>query len=393
MICGVIAEYNPFHNGHEYQLAMTRRLGAEYIVAVMSPNFVQRGGPAALEKGERANAALCCGADLVLELPTPYAMATAQRFAFGAVSILGALGCVDAISFGSECGDAAVLQKAAKAVSDPVVENAMKKHLERGLSFAAARTLAVDEIYGKETAVILESPNNTLGVEYLRQIAERGFAMTPLTIKRRGAGHHSQKPQDGIASASSLREKGGPESWDGFVPAAAAKIYEQAQKNGLAPANPDALNTAVLAKLRSMSPEELLLLPDISEGLENRLYKAIRSSASLPELLENCKTKRYPLARLRRIVYSAYLGLTAQDAMVPPPYLRVLGCNPKGREILALARKTATLPLSHQLAKLEGQGGLCARYAALESRCTDLFTLALPKVLPCGYDYTRNSVR
>ena len=188
VVAGIVAEYNPFHNGHAHLIEAARAAGATHIVAVMSGSFVQRGGPACAPKTVRANAAVACGADLVLELPLPYAMATAERFAAGAVGILGGLGCVDVLAFGSECGDIDLLAKAAGAVLAPYCGEYTKNLLDTGVTYARARQKAVEELYGPEVAEVLSSPNNTLAVEYLKQISLQELRIAPFTIPRAGAG-------------------------------------------------------------------------------------------------------------------------------------------------------------------------------------------------------------
>ena len=390
---GIVAEYNPFHNGHAYQIETTRAAGATHIVAVLSGNFVQRGGPACAPKSVRAYAAIACGADLVLELPLPYAMATAERFAAGAVGLLGALGCVDVISFGSECGDLALLAKAAEAICSPYCSDYTKNLLESGVTYARARQKAVEQLYGQQIAEVLSSPNNTLAVEYLRQIALQKLRIAPFTVTRGGARHDSGKADGKTASAALLRnllDLEGIESIAPYVPAPALQIYRAAAAAGRMPFDSHSLNTAVLAHLRMMEKDAFSRLPDISsEGLDNRLHDAVRSSVSLDDLLARTKTKRYTLARIRRLVWHAFLGTDAALMRLPPPYIRVLAFNRRGMELLSAADQTASLPISQSLAKLEAHDDVCARFAQLEARAADLYALGLPGVLPCGSDYTQ----
>ena len=187
-IGGVVAEYNPFHNGHAYQLMELRQAGATHIAVVMSGNFVQRGEPALLDKWTRAEAALLCGADLILELPLPYGAATAERFAFGAVSLLEGLGCVDLLGFGCESGDLPALQRAARAVEDPEVYEAVRERMAEGISFAAAREEAVRERWG-EAGDALRRPNDILAVEYLRQLGRLGSPIRPVAVGQIGRAH------------------------------------------------------------------------------------------------------------------------------------------------------------------------------------------------------------
>ena len=198
-VAGIIAEYNPFHRGHAWQIQeVRRRLGADTaVVACMSGNFVQRGDFAILAKHPRAEAALAGGVDLVLELPTPWSAATAERFAWGAVFILSALGCVDTLAFGSECGELPPLERCAAALREPRLDKELRRRMGEGLSYAAARQQGVEALYGPEAAVPLARPNDTLAVQYLVELAKVGGSIRPFTIPRQGAGHDSASPCGG----------------------------------------------------------------------------------------------------------------------------------------------------------------------------------------------------
>ena len=392
VIAGVVAEFNPFHSGHARLLERTRQAGATHIVAVMSGNFVQRGGPACAPKLVRANAAVAGGADLVVELPLPYAGATAQRFAFGAVEVLAALGCVQALAFGSECGDVELLEQAADAVDSPYCDDYAKNLLDTGIPYAQARQRAVEQFYGRQVAEVLSTPNNILGVEYLRQLRRLGSPMQPFTLPREGVDHDAAQAQAGIASASLLRElleREGVEGLAPFVPAPCLEVDRSAAAGGLLPFSPHSLDRAVLAFLRRMDRAWFGQLPDISgEGLDNRLYEAVRQAGSLEDLYALAKTKRYPLARIRRLVWNGFLGVPADLTALPPPYIRVLSMGRRGMEILSAANHTTRLPVSHSLRRLEDRGGDCTRFARLEALAADLYALGLPAPPPCGSEYT-----
>ena len=397
MTVAVIAsEYNPFHNGHAHHIAETRAAGATHIVAVMSGNFTQRGTPAAMEKRVRAKAALMGGADVVLELPLPYAMATAQRFALGAVSIAENMGCADVLSFGSESGYLSILQAAANSVDNPAVLARQAELLSTGITFAKARQMAVSELFGDEIADMLGSPNDLLAVEYIRQLKTIGSNITPFAVVRSGAKHDEQVASGDIASASFIRalmRSGGAAAVKGLVPDLCEQVIIQAAEQGLTPFEEKKLETAMLAVLRRITADELFAAPDISEGIENRIYSAIRQACSLEEVYALSKSKRYTAARIRRIIMSAFLGLPDSLGAEPPPYIRVLGFNAKGREVLAAMRKTARVPVSDSLAYLRRIDDRCASMADMEARSTDLYMLGLPKQRPCGYDFTADSIR
>lgn len=386
-IGGVVAEFNPFHSGHAALAASAREQGITHLVAVMSGNFVQRGDLAITEKRVRAACALSAGYDLILELPVAWSMAPAPTFARGAVGMLAACGCVEALCFGSESGDTPLLEALAGAVEDQQVEQALRLYLTQGVTFAKARELAVEEVYGKALAAHLKSPNDLLGVEYLRQARALGWNPRPMVTRRLGASHDATAPSGRIASASWLRAHGENRGLLArYMPASCAALLDCAREDGLFPARLQTLETAILARLRSLGQEKLAGLPDLSEGLENRFYTAIRSAGSLEELAFSLKTKRYTMARIRRLILSAFLDLAPGDSAGTPPYLHILGFNQRGREILSQMGKHATLPCQASLARLEKLGGRCGETARLESRTTDLYGLALPKPLPCGYD-------
>ena len=400
-IAGIIAEYNPFHNGHLLQIEATRAAGAGAIVAVMGGNWLQRGAPALCRKQARARAALLSGADLVLELPLPYAAATAERFAFGGVEALAGLGCVDLLSFGSEAGDLSLLSACAAALEDPRLDREIRARLKKGLPYAAARQQGVEALFGPETAEPFSHPNNILAIQYLRELRRLGMPMEPFTVERRGAGHGAGPLPAGegadrpTASASWLRgqlEAGRGEAARPYLPAAAWEVVSRELSQGLG-ADPARLELPLLAALRRMSAADFAALPDVSEGLEHRLFSAARSATSVYQLLERVKTKRYTHARLRRILMAAYLGIPADLAFRRPPYLRVLGMTGTGEKILRLAGSRATLPLSPSLARLERLGGEAARFAALESRAADLYALLCPHILPCGTEYTESIIK
>lgn len=396
-IAGIIAEYDPFHTGHGLLIEAVRQAGADAVVAVMGGNWLQRGEPALFPKEVRAKAALNSGADLVLELPLPYAAATAERFAFGGVRLLLALGCVDILAFGSECGQLEPLQQCAAALADPRLDEEIRRRLGEGLSYAAARQKGVEALVGPDTAALLSRPNDTLAVQYLRELARAGkdgSRLRPFTIPRQGAGHHSAGPSDRegavpTASASWLREQlleGQREELAPYLtPGSRREIFSAMEAGSWA--DPALLELPLLAVLRRTEAADFAALPDVSEGLEHRLAAAVRASATLRELLDEAVTKRYPRARLRRILLSAYLGIPKNASFCPPPYLRILGMTAKGEQVLARARKTASLPLSHSLARLAKTGEVAEQFAALESRSTDLYALLLREKRPCGTDF------
>lgn len=382
-VAGIIAEYNPFHNGHALLIEKARLGGATHVVAVMSGNYVQRGEPAIFSHGVRTKAALESGADLVLQLPCVYAVSGAQRFAESGVRILESLGCVDELVFGSECGNINKILSAADAVYGEEIKAALKSELEKGIAFAAARENALRSI-DAEAADIIKHPNNILGVEYAAAIGRQGSGMLPVTFPREGAAHDEAGADSDIASASYIREliKDGGE-WQKYVPEAAAKLFAQAIENGES-ADISALENAVLYRMRTVSREELGQAPDVSEGIENRIYEAARKAVSLEELYSLAKTKRYSHARIRRIVLNSFLGIGSHDVRIPVPYIRVTGFNSKGAELLRAVKGKTKLPLITKAADISSLGDEAKRIFEIECLAGNIYSLSLTPAQPCG---------
>ncbi len=385
---GIVAEYNPFHNGHLHHLEKSREgTGADTVVAVMSGCWVQQGQPAALSKWARAEMAVRCGADLVLELPSPFVLSSAEGFAMGAVSLLEALGCVDFLSFGSEAGELPALQSATDAVL--AVEGGLGDALAAGVSFPAARQRAVAEAFGEETAEILGSPNNILAVEYLKALQGLRSPIRPFTISRHGAGFHDEAVSGSYASATHIRRLlGREEPVEALMPAGAYEVLLRELGAGRGPCRRDALETALLSRLRMIREEELLLLPDVTEGLHRRILKAAETAVTLAELEAAIKSKRYAHSRIRRILLRALLNLPASLTRSGPQYLRVLGLSDRGRLLLRRAARTARLPILTKPAAVRRLGEKARALFEAESRATDLYSLLLPSPGPCKLDYT-----
>lgn len=393
-IAGITAEYNPFHTGHAYQIsALKAQLGPDTsVVAVMSGSWVQQGRPAVTDKWTRARMALNGGADLILELPTVWAAASAESFARGAVELLCRCGVIDTLCFGSETGELAPLLAAAECLDSPDYPEQLRKALEGGASFAAARQAAVEALIGPAGAA-LASPNNNLGVEYLRALRSLHSNIKPVTIRREGAAHNSlDRTGEGFRSATQLRQHLARGEWEAvrpYVPAGNLDILQSAPL-----ADPRLGERAVLACLRKMTAEDWAKLPDAGagEGLPQRLERAGRQCQSLDDFFTQAKTRRYAMARLRRMALWAFLGLTAADVPAEPPYLRVLGFNARGREVLKRMKTTAQLPILTKPAHARELDGPGRRLFELEAQCTDLYGLFLPQLPPPGQEWTRGPI-
>lgn len=382
---GIIAEYDPFHNGHAAQLAAVRAAGAQCIAVCMSSGAVQRGGVPILPESVRVRAALDAGADLVVALPAPYACATAEQFAAAGVHLLAALGC-DTLAFGAETPDAAALLDTASLLDGEELNARIRQNLATGMTYAAARAAAADTLH-PGTGGLLRTPNNILGIEYCKAILHRHAALTPLALPRLGAAHgggagaHAGTP---MASASFLRGMPQPD-WEPFVPARAAELYGRAAADGLL-LDGARLETAVLALLRMQDPANFAQVRGVREGLENRLTAAVREADSLDDLYTRLKTKRYPHARLRRLVLDAALGFPAELPM--PPYLHVLGARKA-----ALPRlKQASLPAATALADLARTGPEASKISRLHNKAVDFSSLCREKIQPMGLAFTAKPV-
>ena len=397
-VAGIITEYNPLHRGHMLQMARTRELlgGETAIICAMSGSFVQRGDFALVRKHARAEAAVRSGADLVLELPLPWAVSSAEGFADGGVQVLAATGLVTHLSFGSECGDASMLQAAAAVLDSGEYREELRRRLDAGMSYAACRQAAAEALLGSERAALLAQPNNNLGVEYCRALARQGSDIQPVTVLRQGAAHDGEAV-DGIASASAVRTliRGGQEEQAlALMAPAMAEIYRREAAAGRAPVLAETCERAVLARLRSMTESEFAALDEGGEGLANRFRAAAQSAATLTELLDTVKTKRYAYARLRRMALWAYLGITPAQRPERVPYLRVLAANERGRALLSQMKKTAALPVITKPAQGRQLPEEAAQIFALEARATDLYTLAYPdlRMAAAGSEWTESPV-
>lgn len=378
-VAAIICEYNPFHYGHKYLIEKTREVGATHIAAVMSGSFTQRGDLAVFDKYIRAKTALENGVDLVIELPTMYSLSAAEGFAAGAVGIIESLGCVDMLSFGSECGELSALREASSACEYALHTDSFHGLMKSGYSYPAALSAVVKELYTDDVSDVLKSPNNTLAIEYLNALDSMGSAIEPFTAARVGAAHDSDEAAE-FSSASLIRKM----------------ILRGEDYSRLAPkieapnADIKRLERAILSRLRAMHREDFEQLYDGANGLAERLYKAVRKAGTLDELYFLAKTKRYTLARIRRAVLCGFLGLNKGQLLTPNAYIRVLGMNKKGKEILSAAK--CSLPLDTSLKALSKTSRAAHRQAAFEERCGDLYSLAFEKPAPCGRELTAKPV-
>jgi len=343
---GIIAEYNPLHNGHLYQMKKCREeVQADNIVVIMSGDFTQRGEPAVLDKWTRARLAVENGADLVLELPFAYAVNSAEYFARGGVRILDALGCVTHLGFGAESESLEQLQKIAEATADesPEFQELLQQYLAEGVTYAKAREKATMELLGEDTVEHVQTPNNILAIEYLKQLHLCGSGIEPVMVTRKGAGYHDEAPEGGFASATAIRNTLGAQERKAFVPENVDRALEGAE-------SPKNYFQLIQAKILGSTPEQLAQVFSMSEGLENRMLDQIRRSGTLDEFVENVKSKRYPETRIRRIICQMLMGLNDFEDEF---YVRLLAASSKGTTLLKRIKKESDVKVITNINKEE----------------------------------------
>lgn len=385
MLAGIVCEYNPFHKGHLYQLEKTRQAGADTVICVMSGNYVQRGECAFLDKWKRAEAAVRLGADIVIDLPVPWAVSSAENFARGSICLLHNLG-VDTVSFGSECDDKEKLLLAAKSVDDEAVVLLTKKYMSSGSTYPLALSFAVDELYGNEIADIISSPNSTLAVEYIRQIFKYE-GMDFLPVKRKGAAHDSDDTEAEYLSASTIRQGVyGDENLFSALPEHSEYLLRAEFKKGFSPCLLKNNERGILSSLREMSITELEKYVSDENGLSGRIYDGVRAAVSLDELYEKIKSKNYTRSRVRREVLSSYLKIDKQTAAEMPPYIRILAVSEKGLSVLADVKKNSALPIVTKHSEMQKLNEKSKYIYELQCSSTDKFALFSPRVRECGLE-------
>lgn len=373
---GIIAEFNPLHSGHKHIIDYAHTLG-DTVVCVISGNFVQRGDVAIISKQQRAKSALLCGADIVCEMPVLWSMSTTQNFALAGVWQLYNMGC-EKIVFGSESGDIEALKKAADVLSGDGFFTIAAEKAKSGVTFAVAREQAAAEL-GVDIS-LLQNANDNLGIEYISAAKKLNLPIEFHCIKRLGAMHDSREIAGGFVSASLIREellKGNIGYVERFMPREVRGIIQPEHI-----ADISRLEKAVLCSLRTKTPQELKNLPDISEGLENKIYFSARVATSLDELYNMIKTKRYTMARIRRLVLSAFLNFDGKFFMRTPPYVRLLGFSPQGAA--HLKKPQGIIPVITRASQIKELEKDSRQVFETECRATDIYALSLGKPLECG---------
>lgn len=383
-IAGIVSEYNPMHNGHIYQLEETRKNGATHIVAVMSGNYVQRGECAVIDKYTRSDIAIHNGVDLVVELPTPWSCDSAPNFAYGAVSILSSLG-IDMLSFGSETDDLSLLSKCANE-EDEEASKKIKEYLKKGYSYPLSVNKAVLDLFGKEQAAAVSSPNSTLGIEYIKALNKLSYNCEILPVKRKGANHDEKSLKGDFVSAGAIRALGFSDEIKPYVSSYCFFKMKELYEKGLAPCKMEENERGILSSLRKMSLLEIQnYIPD-KRGLSERIFSAVKTSVSLDELYEKTKTKNVTLAKVRRSILRAFLEIEADISFEKPPYIKVLASNEKGLEIIR--NKKGDIPIVTKHSDIANLSPYAKKVYELECKCTDQYSLFSKKIRACSLEQT-----
>ncbi|MBR6728652.1 MAG: nucleotidyltransferase [Clostridia bacterium] len=395
-IMAVICEYNPFHNGHAYQLRRQKEeLGCDAIICLMSGHFVQRGEPAICDKWARAEMAVSCGCDLVLELPVVYALRSAEGFAEGAVSLLAALGIEGHLAFGSETADATVLSSLAELTLHESFHKRLQEMLAEGLGYPQACQEATEALLGSRAAAVLRNPNDLLGVSYIKAIQKTKAKLVPAVVRREKGQHDSLVAESEFLSATGIRNAiFENEEFAGYMPEEAYNIFRREVQEGRAPVSKEAVSSLLSYAIMKTEATELAHISGISEGLEMRLKQAAAGSRGFAELTERVKTKRYPLTRINRACMNILLGITKEDAVLPPAYGRILALGQKGREIIRFLQNKTSVPFITKSALASLQTEEAKRMFALDLLATDVYTLLYPDAEKgkSGLDFYRSPI-
>jgi len=371
---GIICEYNPFHLGHANHIKKTRQaLGDNTaVVCIMSGNYVQRGDFAIFNKHARAKMAILNGADLVVELPSPYVLLSAEGFAEAGISILDKLGICGYLSFGSEVGDLGILSEAATVIVSESANILTREWLSKGVSYAAAQQKAADSLMGAR-ADVFRSPNNVLGIEYIKAINKYGSNMKPVTVLRTGGEHDSHTGYSASALRKQLLRNRIPME---YMPESAVAACLEEMVSGRGPVSVKKAELAVLSRLRTYQGYQDL--QGATEGLDRRLKRYAAGEPAIASILEKVKTKRYTMSRIRRMLICAALGITSMDTKHPPPYIRVLAMNSTGMKLLGADGIKAKLPVIIKPASVNKLCRHAVKLFNIEAAATDLYVLAYP---------------
>ena len=407
-VLGIVAEYNPFHNGHFYHMQESKKITeADSCICVISGNFTQRGEPSIVNKWAKTDMALCCGADLVIELPTIYSISSAENFASGAIKIFDSLKIVTDISFGAECNDLATLNNIANVFySEPANYKTILNHeLKRGLSYPVARENAVlmylNDI--KRYANVLSNSNNILAIEYLKALKQQKSMIQPNIVPRKNVYYNDQKIVDDFASATAIRKLMLNREYAEVrkvVPRSTYQIIGEEYKKNHIILGIKKYEKEIIYALRVMPIEEIQNLPDVNEGLEFAIKKAASETNDIEELIEKVKSKRYTQTRIQRILLYVLLGITKkdmEDSKKMVPYVRVLGFNSRGKILISeIMNQNPKLNMITSVGKYVNKkmpkNKQLTRMLDLDINATNIYTLGYGGESKANLDYTQNMI-
>ena len=402
-VVGIIAEYNPFHNGHAYHIQKTKeQTGADFVVAVITGNFTQRGNTSVINKWEKAKMAINGGVDLVIELPTIYSISSAENFSSGAIKILNNIGIVDSISFGMEADDISSLNNIANVLLSEPQEytSLLKAELQKGSSYPKAREIALMMYLNdiKRYSNILNGSNNILAIEYLKALKKQRSNLIPIGVKREKVYYNSTKIIDEYASATGIRSlllRNQLEEIRKVVPSTTLSILLNNIREGSYVLDLTAYGAEILYKLRTMSIQEIANLPDVSEGLENLIKDVSNKTNNLIDLINGIKSKRYTQTRIQRILLYALLGITKKDMEYSKkivPYVRILGCSENGKILLSQINNKAKIITSLKKFEKTNKNKKVARMLEIDKKATNIYTLGYKRNSVANLDYTKGLI-
>ncbi len=405
-VLGIIAEYNPFHNGHLYHIRESiEQCGANYVICIISGNFVQRGNTSIIDKWTKTKMALCNGADLVIELPTVYSTSSAENFAEGAIKILDSLGVVDTISFGMEAKDIATLNNIANVLyQEPKEYVTMLNHeLSKGISFPKARENALMMYLNdiKRYANVLTGANNILAIEYLKTLKKLKSQLMPIGVKRQKVLYHDEMIVDDFASATAIRKMIATRQFDDIrkvIPRTSYILLAQELKKGHYVLDLSNFQKEILYILRKMTVEEIRALPDLSEGLENAIKNAADSCNNIIDLVNMIKSKRYTQTRIQRILVYALLGINKkmmETSKKTVPYTRILGYTEKGKRLISeIMQRNQKLNLVTSVKKFldENKSKPLKDMLQTDIYATNVYTLGYERDSWANLDYTNKII-
>ncbi len=390
---GIVAEYNPFHTGHKYQIDFLKQQGFDNIVVAMSSSCVQRGEFAIFDKFTRRESALLNGVGIVVEIPAPFALRSAEGFAMAGIQTLKAMG-VNAVCFGSESADISLLKNIASYLLSDEYEITIKEYLADNIPFVQARENAIFQKFDISKDVVSAS-NDILAIEYIKACIKLDWKPELIALKRQGAKYNSNRTDKEFASASGIRNMIAGYLQDkaaDFIPYSSRNLFEKNLHRGNYFISDGAFEKAVLFALREKTADDFINIPDCNTELANSFEKAFSCADSFDSLFDNLPTKRYARARLKRIIVCALLGITLE---IPRDiqYIRILGFNKHSEEFLRNRSKSCSLPFSHSSKIISEKSRFCKQITEIENRACNSQAVFCKLIQPPRKDYTSKLIK